>query len=121
LRAKQIALLIDCMIERCKAATDAAPARDERQTSAAPRPAKGERASWGRSANRRRPAARSSRTAACASMRFWAVPPVKDNLGSRRILLRRRLQENGPPPQIVPIGRGRFALRADALFELVER
>jgi adenylate cyclase len=54
-------------------------------------------------------------------MRFWAVPPVKDNLGSRRILLRRRLQENGPPPQIVPIGRGRFALRADALLELVER
>ncbi len=49
------------------------------------------------------------------------LPPVKDNLESRLILLRHRLQEKCPDLQIVSSGRGRFTLRAVAALELVER
>jgi GAF domain-containing protein len=49
------------------------------------------------------------------------LPPVKDNFESRLILLRHRLQQKCPDLQIVSTGRGRFALRADAAIELVER
>jgi adenylate cyclase len=49
------------------------------------------------------------------------LPPVKDNLESRLILLRKRLAQKLSDLRIVPLRRGRFALQVDCELELVER
>jgi hypothetical protein len=49
------------------------------------------------------------------------LPPVKDNLESRLILLKQRLKEKCPNLRLVSTARGRFGLRADAAIDLIER
>lgn len=52
---------------------------------------------------------------------WLGLPALKDNLESRIILLRKRLQQKCPEIRLVSTRRGRFAIEVDCALELVEK